>query len=206
MSTHLLSQQQLALSCHMQTQIRQAIDATGQQAVANCIGIDTTAITKMKSAQGTAKHGDIERICHLLAVCGLKIVPVNTKNYDAEKIEILFRTTKDYFQRLEGVDDFFQNNDVRFSRTDSLPELSPTRNLLLELLLRCVDAGKNLISFNVDRSETARLVARQQIEIERLQEIKDKVSDEALLWKLIYVVIHVIAAIWALSITYKIWG
>lgn len=108
--THSLSQQQLAWSCNMQAQIRQAIDATGQIAVAECINLDPTAITKMKSAQGTAKHGDIERFCHLLAACGLKVVPANMKCYDAAKIDILFRLAKDNFQRLEEVDDFFHDD------------------------------------------------------------------------------------------------
>lgn len=110
MSTNQLLPEQLAWSRNMQSQILTAIDATGQQAVASCIGIDPTAITKMKSAQGTAKHGDIERLCHLLAVVGLKIVPADMKCYDASKIDILFRLAKDNFQRLEEVDDFFHDD------------------------------------------------------------------------------------------------
>lgn len=108
--THSLSQQQLAWSCNMQSQILQAIDATGQEVAASCIGMHPTAITKMKSAQGTAKHSDIERICHLLAACGLKVVPANMRCYNASKIDILFHVTKDYFQRLEEVDDFFHDD------------------------------------------------------------------------------------------------
>lgn len=108
--THSLSHQQLAWSCNMQSQILNAIEATGQVAAAACIGIDPTGITKMKSVQGTAKYGDIERICHLLAACGLKIVPANMKCYDAAKIDILFRLAKDNFQRLEEVDDFFHDD------------------------------------------------------------------------------------------------
>lgn len=110
MSTNQLSPERLAWSRNMQSQILQAIDATGQQVVASCIGIDPTAITKMKSAQGTAKHGDIERLCHILAVIGLKVVPVDMKCYDASKIDILFRLAKDNFQRLEEVDDFFHDD------------------------------------------------------------------------------------------------
>lgn len=110
MSTNQLSPERLAWSRNMQSQILQAIDATGQQTVASCIGIDPTAITKMKSAQGTAKHGDIERLCHILAVIGLKVVPADMKCYDASKIDILFRLAKDNFQRLEEVDDFFHDD------------------------------------------------------------------------------------------------
>lgn len=110
MSTNKLSPEQAAWSRNMQMQILQAIDTTGQQTVADCIGIDSTGITKMKSAHGTAKHSDIERICHLLAICGLKIVPADMKCYDASKIDILFRLAKDNFQRLEEVDDFFHDD------------------------------------------------------------------------------------------------
>jgi len=110
MSTPTLSQQQLAWSCNMQSQILTAIDTTGQEAVAGCIGIHPTAITKMKSPQSNAKHSDIERICHILAVVGLKIVPADMKCYDAAKIDILFRLAKDNFQRLEEVDDFFHDD------------------------------------------------------------------------------------------------
>lgn len=105
-----LSDDQAAWSRNMQSQIMTAIDATGQQAVADCIGVDTTTITKMKSRHGTAKHSDIERVCHILAATGLKVVPANMKCYDAAKIDILFRLAKDNFQRLEEVDDFFHDD------------------------------------------------------------------------------------------------
>ena len=105
-STHSLSQQQLAWSCNMQSQIMTAIDATGQQAVASCIGIDPTAITKMKQAQGTAKHGDIERMCHLLAACGLKVVDKDMQCYDREHVSWLYGMAMLGMNRSLDVDDF----------------------------------------------------------------------------------------------------
>lgn len=104
--THSLSREQLAWSCNMQSQILQAVDATGQQVVANCIGIDTTAITKMKSVQGTAKHSDIERLCHLLAACGLKVVDKDMKCYDREHVSWLYGMAKLGMNRSIDVDDF----------------------------------------------------------------------------------------------------
>ena len=200
MSTHSLSQQQLALSCNMQTQIRQAIDSTGQPTVAKCIGIDTTAITKMKSAQGTAKHGDIERICHLLAACGLKIVPANTKHYDAAKIEILFRITKDHFQRLDAVDDFFQNDagmperpDVRYSRTSDLSNIKTYPNTVLALLASFYEGFKSLVAPKNDISRPTLLVARLNIENEIKQERQDIVADDAAFWKAAYIFTHLAA-------------
>lgn len=106
MSTNQLSPEQLAWSRNMQSQILQAIDATGQQAVASCIGIDATAITKMKSPQGTAKHSDIERMCHLLAACGLKVVDKNMQCYAREHVSWLFNMAKLGMNRSIDVDDF----------------------------------------------------------------------------------------------------
>lgn len=214
MSTHSLSQQQLALSCNMQTQIRQAIDSTGQPTVAKCIGIDTTAITKMKSAQGTAKHGDIERICHLLAACGLKVVPANTKHYDAAKIEILFRITKDHFQRLDAVDDFFQNDagmydandDVRYSRTSYLSGVSANSSSMFALLMRCIEACKGLVAPKNNVSRPTILVARLNVENEIKQERQDIAADEATFWKIVYVLFNVVGFFVVLSIAYEFWG
>lgn len=211
MSTNQLSPENMHRSRNMQSDILHAVAEVKQVNVAKCFGVESSTVGRWIDSKNP--DSQVVRFCDMLAICGLKIVPENAQCYNKDKIGILFHITKDYFQNLEAVDDFFQGDagmsdsrDIRFSRVSGLSESSTTRNILFELLLRCMDAGKSLLTFNVDRSETARLIARQQIEDERLQEIKDKASDEALLWKLIYVVVHVIAAICALSITYKIWG
>ncbi len=214
MSTHSLSQQQLALSCNMQTQIRQAIDSTGQPTVAKCIGIDTTAITKMKSAQGTAKHGDIERICHLLAACGLKIVPANTKHYDAAKIEILFRITKDHFQRLDAVDDFFQNDagmydaneSVRFSRTSDLSNIKTTPKTVWAWLASFCEACKSLVATKSNISRPTVLVARLNIENEIKQERQDIVADDIAFWKTALFLSNIVGLFILLTMTFRFWG
>lgn len=214
MSTHSLSQQQLALSCNMQTQIRQAIDSTGQPTVAKCIGIDTTAITKMKSAQGTAKHGDIERICHLLAVCGLKIVPANTKHYDAAKIEILFRITKDHFQRLDAVDDFFQNdagmydaNDaVRYSRTSDLSDVKTAPNTVSAILTSFCEACKSLAAPKSNVTRPTILVARLNTANEIKQERHDIEADDSAFWKMTFILCNIVGFFILLAIAFEFWG
>ena len=214
MSTHSLSQQQFALSCNMQTQIRQAIDSTGQPTVAKCIGIDTTAITKMKSAQGTAKHGDIERICHLLAACGLKVVPANTKHYDAAKIEILFRITKDHFQRLDAVDDFFQsdagmydaNDNVRYSRTSDLSEVNTNSNNVLALLMRCIEVCKSLVAPKNSVTRPTILVARLNTVNEIKQERQDIEADDSAFWKMTFILCNIVGFFILLAIAFKFWG
>ena len=214
MSTHSLSQQQFALSCNMQTQIRQAIDSTGQPAVAKCIGIDTTAITKMKSAQGTAKHGDIERICHLLAACGLKVVPANTKHYDAAKIEILFRISKDHFQRLDAVDDFFENdagmydaNDaVRYSRTSDLSDVKTAPNTVSAILASFYKACKSLVAPKNSVTRPTILVARLNTVNEMKQERQDIEADDSAFWKMVLVLFNVVGLFILLTIAFELWG
>lgn len=104
--TNQLSPEQAAWSRNMQAQILQAIDTTGQHAVADCIGVDTTTITKMKTAHGTAKHSDIERLCHLLAATGLKIVGKDMKCYDRQHVSWLYGMAKLGMNRSIDVDDF----------------------------------------------------------------------------------------------------
>ncbi|WLG12804.1 hypothetical protein Q6344_09310 [Psychrobacter cibarius] len=106
MSTKRLSPEQAAWSRNMQSQILQAIDTTGQLVVANCLDVDSSTITKMKQAHGTAKHSDIERLCHLLAACGLKVVDKDMQCYAKEHVSLLFGMAKLGMNRSIDVDDF----------------------------------------------------------------------------------------------------
>lgn len=105
-STPKLSPEQAAWSRNMQSQILQAIDSTGQLVVANCLDVDSSTITKMKSAHGTAKHSDIERLCHLLAACGLKVVDKDMQCYAKEHVSWLYGLAKLGMNRSLDVDDF----------------------------------------------------------------------------------------------------
>lgn len=108
MSTNQLSDEQAAWSRNMQSQIMQSVAVNKQSNVASCIGVDTTTIGRWLDAKNP--DSKIVQFCDMLAFCGLKIVPANMKCYDASKIDILFRITKDHFQRLEEVDDFFHDD------------------------------------------------------------------------------------------------
>ena len=98
-----LSDEQLAWSRNMQTQVLQAIDKNGQSELAKAIGIDSSTVSRLKEHH-------LANLCKMLASLGLKVVPANMKCYDAAKIDILFRLAKDNFQRLEEVDDFFHDD------------------------------------------------------------------------------------------------
>lgn len=196
MSTNQLSHQKMQRSRNMQSDILHAVAESKQVNVAKCLGVDSSTVGRWLDAKNP--ESQVVRFCDMLAICGLKIVPANTKHYDAAKIEILFRITKDHFQRLDAVDDFF-HDDIRYSRVGGLSDANANRNIVLGLLLRLVEAGKNLVAIKTDRSERARLIARLQIEEERQREIKDIVADEAFFRKLIYVVIFVAAVAFILS-------
>lgn len=103
-----LSPEQAAWSRNMQSQILQAVAKSKQVNVASCIGVDTTTVGRWLDTQN--EESKIVQFSTMLAFCGLKVVPANMKCYDASKIDILFRITKDHFQRLEEVDDFFHDD------------------------------------------------------------------------------------------------
>lgn len=98
-----LSDDQLAWSRNMQTQVLQAIDKDGQAELAKAIGIDSSTVSRLKEHH-------LANLCKMMAALGLKVVPAHMKCYDAKKIDILFRLAKDNFQRLEEVDDFFHDD------------------------------------------------------------------------------------------------
>ena len=103
-----LSDEQLAWSRNMQSQIMQSVAVNKQSNVADCIGVDTTTVGRWLDAKNP--DSKIVQFCDMLAFCGLKVVPAHMKCYDAKKIDILFRLAKDNFQRLEEVDDFFHDD------------------------------------------------------------------------------------------------
>lgn len=65
-----LSQEQVAWSRNMQTQVLQALAGTCQQDIAETMGIDSGTITRLKDVH-------LVKLCNLLAVLGLKIVPMS---------------------------------------------------------------------------------------------------------------------------------
>lgn len=100
-----LSPEQSAWSRNMQSQILQSIEAVGQGVVANCVGVDASTITRWKEDKGR-----IESICDLMAVLGLKVVPMDMQCYNPAKVEILWALAKDNLTRSQQVDDFFHED------------------------------------------------------------------------------------------------
>lgn len=212
MSTNQLSLERVQQSRNMQSDILHAVAETKQVNVAKCLGVDSSTVGRWLDAKNP--ESQVVRFCDMLAICGLKVVPANTKHYDAAKIEILFRITKDHFQRLDAVDDFFQNDagmydandDVRYSRTSYLSGVSANPSSMFGLLMRCIEACKSLVAPKNNVSRPTILVARLNVENEIKQERQDIAADEAAFWKIVYVLFNVVGFFVVLSIAYEFWG
>lgn len=208
MSINQLSPERVQRSRNMQSDILHAVAETRQVNVAKCLGVESSTVGRWLDAKNP--ESQVVRFCDILALCGLKVVPANAQCYDVEKIEMLFNVTKDYFKRLDGVDDFFQNDagmndDVRYSRGTGLSGLSTNSNNVLGLLMRCIEACKSLVAPKNDVRPTL-LVARLNIENEIKQERKDIVADDAAFWKASYILVHVAAVLIVLTTLYRMWG
>ena len=211
MSINQLSPERVQRSRNMQSDILHAVAETRQVNVAKCLGVESSTVGRWLDAKNP--ESQVVRFCDMLALCGLKVVPANAQCYDVEKIEMLFNVTKDYFKRLDGVDDFFQNDagmydasdNARYSRGAGLSGLSTNSNNVLGLLMRCIEACKSLVAPKNDVRPTL-LVARLNIENEIKQERQDIVADDAAFWKGVYILVHVAAVLIVLTTLYRMWG
>lgn len=214
MSTNQLSPENMHRSRNMQSDILHAVAETKQVNVAKCLDVDSSTVGRWLDS--SKPDSQVVRFCDMLAICGLKIVPANAKHYDAAKIEILFRITKDHFQRLNAVEDFFQNDagtydstDARYSRASDLSEINTSSNIVSELLASFYKACKSLVAPKKYSREPIMLTARpastqeqyerkvrlsRQIIDECEKEKKDMEADQAIFWKVIYILVHVAAA------------
>lgn len=100
-----LSPEQLAWSRNMQSQIMQGIAKTMPTVVADGIGVDTSTISRWQE-DGKA----IESVCKLMAIIGLKVVPMDMQCYNPAKVEILWALAKDNLVKSQQVDDFFHED------------------------------------------------------------------------------------------------
>ena len=208
MSTNQLSPEKKYRSRNMQSDILHAVAETKQVNVAKCLGVESSTVGRWLDAKNP--ESQVVRFCDMLALCGLKVVPANAQCYDVEKIEMLFNVTKDYFKRLDGVDDFFQNDAgmneyVRYSRGTGLSGLNTNSNNVLGLLMRCIEACKSLVAPKNAVRPTL-LVARLNIENEIKQERQDIVADDAAFWKASFILVHVAAVLIVLTTLYRMWG
>lgn len=210
MSTNQLSPEKKYRSRNMQSDILHAVAETKQVNVAKQFGVESSTVGRWLDTENPGSQ--VVRFCDMLAICGLKIVPANAQCYDVEKIEMLFNVTKDYFKRLDGVDDFFQNDagmsekhEVRYSRGTGLSGVNTNSNSVFGLLVRCIEACKSLVApKNISRPTLP--VARLNIENEIKQERQDIAADDKAFWKVVYVLIHVAALLLVLVTLYRMWG
>lgn len=100
-----LSKKQLEQSRSIQTQILQSAAKYKRGQLAQGIGVDTTTVGRWLDS--SHKDSKLMQFAAILAMCDLKVVPINMRCYDSQKIDILFHLAKDSFNRLEVVDDFF---------------------------------------------------------------------------------------------------
>lgn len=208
MSTNQLSPERVQRSRNMQSDILHAVAETRQVNVAKCLGVESSTVGRWLDAKNP--ESQVVRFCDMLALCGLKVVPANAQCYDVEKIEMLFNVTKDYFKRLDGVDDFFQNDagmndDVRYSRGTGLSGLNTHSNNVLGLLMRCIEACKSLVAPKNAVRPTL-LVARLNIENEIKQERQDIVADDAAFWKSALILSNIVGLFILLTMTFGFWG
>jgi len=212
MSINQLSPERVQRSRNMQSDILHAVAETKQVNVAKCLGVESSTVGRWLDAKNP--ESQVVRFCDILALCGLKVVPANAQCYDVEKIEMLFNVTKDYFKRLDGVDDFFQNDagmydaneSVRFSRTSDLSNIKTTPKTVLALLASFCEACKSLVAAKSNTNRPTVLVARLNIEDEIKQERQDIVADDAAFWKAAYIFTHVVAAALVLFTLIYFWG
>lgn len=211
MSINQLSPERVQRSRNMQSDILHAVAETRQVNVAKCLGVESSTVGRWLDSKNP--ESQVVRFCDMLALCGLKVVPANAQCYDVEKIEMLFNVTKDYFKRLDGVDDFFQNDagmserpDVRYSRTSDLSNIETYPNTILALLASFCEACKSLVAAKSNTNRPTVLVARLNIENEIKQERQDIVADDAAFWKTALILSNIVGLFILLTMTFRFWG
>lgn len=75
--------------------VLQASASVGGVAIAKALDVSEATVSRMRS------DGDLERYCTLLAVCGLKVVPITMKCYDAEVIGAIFVLARRNLERIQ---------------------------------------------------------------------------------------------------------
>lgn len=78
------------------------LSSAGQARAAEAIGVSESTISKMKSKQGDARSSDLELLAGLLAYCGLKVVPVEMRCFNPEKIGAILTLAKDNLANIAG--------------------------------------------------------------------------------------------------------
>lgn len=78
--------------------VLQGLASVGQAHVAAALETSESTVSRMKD-------GELEKIARLLAVLGLKVVPVTVKCYDPAFIESIFHLAKQRMAQVETADE-----------------------------------------------------------------------------------------------------
>lgn len=84
--------------------------ATGKQGeLADQLGVDPSALSRMKNDRKNNNLTEIEMFCELLSCLGLKIVPKEYQSIDKARVEALLVMSKSWMSRIDTVDDLFHD-------------------------------------------------------------------------------------------------
>lgn len=102
------------------SRVNRVIASTNNAQLAEKIGLDPTTFSRLKNDKKTNGLSDIENVCAMLDVLGLKIVPKKYKLIHKEKLASLLVMAKGYMGRLNTVDDLFQDDIDDFGMDETL--------------------------------------------------------------------------------------
>lgn len=100
--------------------VNRIVTGTNNSQLSEKIGLDPTTFSRMKNDKKTNGLSDIENVCAMLDVLGLKIVPKKYKLIHKEKLASLLVMAKGYMGRLNTVDDLFQDDIEDFGIDEEL--------------------------------------------------------------------------------------
>lgn len=100
--------------------VNRVVASTNNAQLAEKIGLDPTTFSRLKNDKKTNGLSDIENVCAMLDVLGLKIVPKKYKLIHKEKLAALLIMSKGYMGRLNTVDDLFQDDIDDFGIDEQL--------------------------------------------------------------------------------------
>ncbi|MFH4130243.1 transcriptional regulator, partial [Acinetobacter baumannii] len=66
-------------------------------------------ITRLKTDKKNNGLNEIEMVCELLSLLGLKVVPKDYQSIDKERVAALLVMSKSWMNRIETVDDLFHD-------------------------------------------------------------------------------------------------
>lgn len=105
---HSLSKKQHAHSRSIQADILQKVAVHKRCYLAQSLNVDPTTIGRwLDSSQAGSR---LEQFATLLAICELKVVPIQMQCYDHHKIDILFHLAKDSLTRFDNANAFLMTS------------------------------------------------------------------------------------------------